>query len=73
MGKHGRRRGDDVPRKGNEPILPENHTVEKAVAHLEGSYGHATVRVADKRLSGTQPYDLEKGSKSPVRDGKRQA
>lgn len=68
MGKHGRRKSDDVPRNaGGDPILPEEHTVEKAVAHLQGSYGHATVRVADKRLRGEAPYDLEPGSKPPVR------
>lgn len=50
----------------------EDHTVEKAVAHLQGSYGQATVRAADKRLKGEVPYDLEEGSKPPVRDSKRQ-
>lgn len=58
-GKHGRRRGDDVPRKGNEPILAEDHSMETAVAHLQGSQGQATVRVADKRLKGQYPYHLE--------------
>lgn len=62
MGKHGRRKGD-------EPVLAEDHTMEDAVAHLQGSQGQATVRVADKRLKGQYPYDLENTvSKPPVRD-----
>lgn len=69
MGKHGRRSGDKPKKIGNGPVLPENHTPEQAAAHLDGSYGYAVTRVADKRLKGEEPYDLEPGvSGPPVRD-----
>lgn len=62
MGKH---RGGR--RKGDEPVLAQDAPMETKVAHLQGSQGQATVRVADKRLKGEYPYDLEPGSKPPVK------
>lgn len=62
MGKHGK------PHRPRHNEFTEGESPERTAAVFDMSVGSAIIAVADKRLTGTQPYDMEPGSK-PTVDG----
>jgi hypothetical protein len=67
MGKHSGKR-HVAEQAGREGARKEGETPEETVAAFERCLGSAVIAVADKRLRGTQPYDMEPGNKGTVDD-----
>lgn len=65
MGKHSGKR-DPQETTERPGAYVEGESVERTVSMFDWSVGSAVTAVADKRLSGTYPYDQEPGNKGTV-------